>query len=264
MSKHVAVLPWWPHEPSEEERVGLKSIRALCEIPLVVVLPEGCEAPPYLRPSAFERFAPQHFKSSWDYSRLLLTAEFYKRFSQFDYTVIIQSDVLLLRSVTMEDLESFSFDYIGAPWVKRDSNRQLYLSGAGNGGFSMRRNTSFISVLESPTPFKAVPLNHFSPKRGLFLAGAIYGSAALRLTVEKLATSLVRAKVHEDTFWARIAPLLHPDFTVCPPEAAARFAVEREPAFVSTFAGESGPMGAHAWRKHGGDFFLAAARARYD
>jgi hypothetical protein len=67
---------------------------------------------------------------------------------------------------------------------------------------------------------------------------------------------MVPLGIHEDTFWSRVAPIVSSGLRICDAEMAARFAVEREPAFVVQFSGPDGPIGAHGWRKHGKEFFL--------
>jgi Uncharacterised nucleotidyltransferase/Protein of unknown function (DUF5672) len=64
---------------------------------------------------AIVRFPDAYFDSLQNYSRLLLTDEFYATFAQYEYILVIQDDVYVLR----DDLaywQARRFDYIGAPW----------------------------------------------------------------------------------------------------------------------------------------------------
>ena len=64
---------------------------------------------------AISRFPDACFDSVQNYSRLLLTDEFYATFAQYEYMLVIQDDVYVLR----DDLaywQARRFDYIGAPW----------------------------------------------------------------------------------------------------------------------------------------------------
>ena len=60
-----------------------------------------------------------------DYNRLLMTPEFYNRFSDYEYMFILQLDGWLIKGE--EELKRFlqmGFDYIGAPW--RDGGYRYY------------------------------------------------------------------------------------------------------------------------------------------
>ena len=98
---------------------------------------------------AISRFPDACFDSVQSYSRLLLTDEFYATFAQYEYMLVIQDDVYVLR----DDLaywQARRFDYIGAPWptgieyVLSMSHRpgiygHTVTAYVGNGGFSLRR-----------------------------------------------------------------------------------------------------------------------------
>ena len=95
------------------------------------------------------RFPDACLYSVRSYSRLLLTDEFYAAFAQYEYMLITQDDVYVLR----DDLPywlSRRFDYIGAPWpdgheVELSMSPRPGIHGhalrayVGNGGFSLRR-----------------------------------------------------------------------------------------------------------------------------
>ncbi len=98
---------------------------------------------------AIVRFPDACLDSRENYSCLLLHDEFYATFAQYEYMLVIQDDVYVLR----DDLaywQARRFDYIGAPWptgieyVLSMSHRPgIYghsvTAYVGNGGFSLRR-----------------------------------------------------------------------------------------------------------------------------
>jgi hypothetical protein len=98
---------------------------------------------------AIVRFPDACFDSMQSYSRLLLTDEFYATFAQYEYILVIQDDVYVLR----DDLaywQARRFDYIGAPWPtglefvlsmshKPGIHGHPVTAYVGNGGFSLRR-----------------------------------------------------------------------------------------------------------------------------
>jgi hypothetical protein len=95
------------------------------------------------------RFPNAYFDSQRDYNRLLLSDEFYGTFAQYEYMLVIQDDVYVLR----DDLaywQACRFDYIGAPWpmglehvLSMSHKPGIYghtlTAYVGNGGFSLRR-----------------------------------------------------------------------------------------------------------------------------
>jgi Protein of unknown function (DUF5672)/Uncharacterised nucleotidyltransferase len=98
---------------------------------------------------AIVRFPDACFDSKRSYSCLLLTDEFYATFAQYEYMLILQDDVYVLR----DDLpywQARRFDYIGAPWPmglefelsmshKPGIHGHTFTAYVGNGGFSLRR-----------------------------------------------------------------------------------------------------------------------------
>jgi hypothetical protein len=95
------------------------------------------------------RFPDTCLDSVHNYSRLLLTDGFYATFAQYEYMLVIQDDVYVLR----DDLtywQARRLDYIGAPWPrgheydlsmsrKPDIREYTITAYVGNGGFSLRR-----------------------------------------------------------------------------------------------------------------------------
>ena len=95
------------------------------------------------------RFPDACLDSVGNYSRLLLTDEFYAAFARYEYMLIIQDDVYVLRDDLPHWL-SRRYDYIGAPWpdghdVELSMSPRPAIHGCavrgyvGNGGFSLRR-----------------------------------------------------------------------------------------------------------------------------
>ena len=97
-----------------------------------------------------ERFPADFFRSIGDYSRLLLSEEFYQRFAAYEWMLICQLDVWVFRDELNYWCQQ-NFDYIGAPipscWdpCRDDENLDL----VGNGGFSLRRISAFLRVLQA-------------------------------------------------------------------------------------------------------------------
>ena len=104
------------------------------------------------------RFADDYFASIQGYNRLLLGREFYARFLRHEFTLVLQTDALLLR----DDLDAWMaqpYDYVGAPWpegvdifVNLDryagEHGQSVKARVGNGGLSLRRNRACLNLMD--------------------------------------------------------------------------------------------------------------------
>jgi len=91
----------------------------------------------------FERFEDSFFISISSYNKLMKSKLFYERFIKYNYILIYQLDAWVFK----DELNFWckkNFDYIGAPWY--NSNGEM-LNSAGNGGFSLRKVSTFNKLL---------------------------------------------------------------------------------------------------------------------
>lgn len=190
------------------------------------VSPEGLDCTYYVTryPDVrLERFPAAYFDSIDSYSRLLLSADFYSRFAQYVFVLILQPDAILFR----DDLDYWTdqpFDYIGAPWpdgleltVWRDrfagGNARRIKGKVGNGGLSLRRVKKCLGLIaEFPDTHQA----------------------------------FLRATANEDSYFA-IMGLLSDNFCLPDEVTASRFSMELRPEHYYSINGLHYPMGAHAW-----------------
>lgn len=156
---------------------------------ITFVLPEGCSTKEFSKvfPLADFRFFPtSRFESYESYNRWLLTPELYESFSNFTFTLICQSDAILIRPLS--ELVN-PYDYVGAPWIpgwlmgwhpirrtlthkKGLAKRRLEV---GNGGISVRRNSAFINFTSKVPRLgewtgEDMVISYFGPRYGLKIA----------------------------------------------------------------------------------------------
>ena len=178
------------------------------------------------------RFADDCFASIQGYNRLLLGTDFYTRFLRHEFTLVLQTDALLLR----DDLDSWMarpYDYVGAPWpegveilVNLDrfggEHGQVVKARVGNGGFSLRRNRACLALMEE-----------FPQALAYFTASAS----------------------SEDLFFSILGTV---STRFCLPNewVAAQFSLELGAARYHAINGGEPPMGGHAWTKYDADFWL--------
>lgn len=106
------------------------------------------------------RFPAKFFKNTETYSKLMLSIKFYQVFQSYQYMLICQPDVWLLKTANiLRDFAGLGYDYIGAPWFpsmriqfpsKKYTDWYLkeYELSVGNGGLSLRNIKNTICILK--------------------------------------------------------------------------------------------------------------------
>ena len=175
----------------------------------------------------FEFFDDDYFLSVEGYNRLLLSVDFYRRFSDYDYLLIHQPDAILIK----DDLDcwmSCDFDYLGAPWptgITLDAyidNADSLAGGnitayVGNGGFSLRSVRKTISIIERCRELHAVWLSK---------------------------------QLNEDCFFA-FAGVMTDEYRIPNQLVASTFSLEIGHDYYYSLNNQKFPTGGHAWWKFG-------------
>ena len=228
---------------------------------IVFVVPEKLDCSPQINmiPSArIERFDNSFFSSVSSYNRLLLTTGFYERFSDFDYMLIYQPDAWVFRDELDYWCEK-NYDYIGGPFVLKYGKYEQVIPG--NGGFSLRRISAFLRVLNnteqrmfSPELLKDFFINYvasgkywqalrpllrlfglYPNKRGKYLKQMYYQ----KFNSEDMIFYFLSSRFTDDG-------LTMPDISEC-----SLFSLDVAPQrFFQKL-----PFGAHAWMKDSCDFW---------
>ncbi|MEX2527833.1 MAG: DUF5672 family protein [Gemmatimonadota bacterium] len=184
-----------------------------------------------LEPDDIIRFSDDHFRSTRSYSALLRGPHFYDLCPDWVYALIYQLDSF----VFLDELEFWcgqDIDYVGAPWPNFDwvgEGRHAWLrhlpipwsrlGEVGNGGFSLRRLSTFRRLSRK----WQVP--------GKFI------------------------NVNEDLYWSWVMPILEPSFQIPPAHVARAFAVELAPSEEVSKAGRL-PFGCHAFERYEPEFWM--------
>ncbi len=242
----LVVVPIYKDEISVEELV---SVKRLCELihpeNIKLVCPDSLvveKLPEILSNVRVERFADHYFESVSGYNKLMLEIDFYKRFINYKYILIYQLDCYLFSS-RLDEFTTLDFDYIGAPWPRKNIYRlfakvyplDLRLGGicrlllgksttVGNGGFSLRKVDAFIKVLK------------------------------------KLNWRLKSWKFNEDLFYSHCAPLYCKGFKVSDEKTAVKFGLDQEPKEFIDKYGLDKPLGCHGWNQYEKSVYSEATR----
>lgn len=243
----AVVVPIYRQELSLEEQTSLRHLEAhLGRYDRFFVAPESLHP----RRPGFEviAFADDCFETVDSYSRLLLSAAFYRTFSRYRYILVYQLDSLVFSDALIRWCEA-GYDYVGAPWLTDPANPERGFSRVGNGGLSLRRVSSALEVLESARPV-ALWRDFFSAS--LPDVGSLHWRKRLRVLREARRGAGWYAghySLNEDRFWSDRAALFDPGFRVAPPAVALEFAFERAPRFCYARNGNRLPFGCHAWSR---------------
>jgi len=203
------------------------------------------------------KFRDADFKSLDSYSRLLLSRRFYEAFADYEYILIYQLDSLVFR----DELKCWcqqGFDYIGAPLFRVKGDVSSGFSGACNGGFSLRKVSSFLNVLnskryvEEEVPFL---MDVFHKPFVEVRPSSVLRRWQKRVTVARAVRRGVdvyagNCSLNEDHFWSGRSSYFEPEFRVASPEMALRFAFEAGPSHCFQLNGKQLPFGAHAWKRY--------------
>jgi hypothetical protein len=221
---------------------------------IFIILPESLEAD-WKEKSGFKTiiFNDSYFKDKLSYSKLLCRKEFYESFSDFFYIQIIQTDCWVFED-KLDYFSKLGFDYIGAPWMEGgfDGYPKEKLWKTGNGGFSLRKVSSFISTLEkieyTPKGKMAVfKSKQRSPK-------GIIKNFGIRNNLKHY----IKEAPGEDIFWSVYVPQIfnQSDFKIADPVIASHYAFEVLPRFLfEKVTNGKLPMGCHNWLKNDPDFW---------
>ncbi len=151
MEECIVVIPMYSNQLRWYEQISLERVmNVLKEYSICFCLPERLvlDLLPLENEIIIERFSNRFFENIDSYNKMMLSLEFYKRFTTYKYMLIYQLDAL----VFSDQLGSFlklNYDYIGAPWfgsnvLKLDTVK----SKVGNGGLSLRSVDGCIRLLE--------------------------------------------------------------------------------------------------------------------
>jgi hypothetical protein len=209
-----------------------------------------------------QRFSDRYFGTPAASSKLLLSRQFYERFSEYQYLLIYHLDSL----VFSDQLSSWcaeGFDYIGAPWITYDgapyASFNVYDNKVGNGGFSLRKIQSFLKVFQSDN-FAEAPAHYWRRVRGSHNGcGRLVRLPWMILKHLKRFNNarweMSRYPYNEDAFWTNRATHYYPEFKVAPVETALRFAFECGPRICLERNGGRLPFGCHAWKRYDREFW---------
>jgi hypothetical protein len=224
-----------------------KSLKQCCDVlssyPLVFVKPQSLNITNLKKDYpqiAEENFADSYFENIVGYNRLMMSPEFYDRFSDCQYILIYQLDAFVFRDELKQWCDK-DYDYLGAPWLLKPKYYALHMrlflkikaigyriqgrpfrklivgDKIGNGGFSLRKVFSHYEV----TVKKKDKIDYF------------------------LKQSEVYSEFNEDVFWGT----QNPEFIYPTLNEALTFSIDEYPELCFQMNHNKIPFGCHGWSK---------------
>lgn len=150
----VVVIPYYHNDLTEGEEISFQScLSVLKNYPIVLVIPQKIskESCPVGENLSYEVVPDFWLESVASYNQMMLSKEFYIRFDKYEYMLVFQLDAFVF-SDSLDWFCKLQYDYIGAPWLRgwkylRDMNHGVW--HVGNGGFSLRKISAFINILNT-------------------------------------------------------------------------------------------------------------------
>jgi hypothetical protein len=248
-------------ELTSEEQISYKHlVHFLADYDKYIVVPDGLD----VKFSGFgiKRFDLKFFGSLAAHTRLMLSEEFYQRFCNYKFILIYHLDSLVF-SDELKKWCDMNYDYIAAPWIKHSdapyAGNPGYEGKVGSGGFSLRKVSSFLKVINSE-----VPRYPYWGRLDL-LKDSIANRSKWQTFIMRIAkvlglfnnarSEMSRYSKNEEHFWTNRGKHYYPAFNIAPENVALEFAFECVPRYCFEMNNYSLSFGCHAWHKYDREFW---------
>lgn len=256
IKKVAIVIPFYKTSPSKDEEISIKHLtKFLKKYDKFLVLPDSIKNVSFKIPGAkIVNFSNKYFTSVKKYSELLTTKIFYEKFSEYEYILIYQLDALGFSNQLIQWCDK-GYDYIGAPFFNPMIGGLSYKLGdpvsGGNGGFSLRKVSSFIKVIDHAEDLAT------KSSSNQFIRKLWFIKAVLTCKSHKIWLNAPPKDYpfNEDGFWSYEAVKYYPKFRVAPFKEALKFSFERFPRKCLESNNNQIPFGCHAWTRYDRNFW---------
>lgn len=254
-SKVCIVVPLHKGELNEYEQISLKTIQKhfIYEKKFLLTYFENKINIPNFEKKIFDR---KHFKNIESYNDLCLSIDFYKSFLDYEYILICQLDVIVIKNEILKYIHE-KLSYIGAPTGKKNpffrKEKKLWARRYFcNGGFSLRNVNDFINTLESSKV--SFPLNYLviyeCMKSGFLKYFKLYFKTFFSKNKFKGEFFAKNFYLKEDTFWTYFSNLFNKDFKLPTLRQSTSFSFDGEPYFYYKKNKFKLPMALHGHFKY--------------
>ncbi|MGQ7853149.1 DUF5672 family protein [Pedobacter sp. WC2501] len=257
MKRACVVIPIYKEVLNAFELISLQQcFNVLGEYDIYFVIPARLEATiannVFIKEkqAQYKTFNNHFFFSTTGYNLLMKKPGFYKAFLDYEFMLIYQLDAFVFKN-ELAYWCNCGYDYIGAPFMKKNSDGTFAIAGQGNGGFSLRKISSSYKVVKR---FKKLSFEHpfFSDKKPFYIN--LWRDIKYNFMCN-FSFYPFQPVVNEDVFWAVLIPEAFKNFRVPPASAAIPFSFEVNPRGLYQMNGNRVPFGCHAWWRYDLDFW---------
>ena len=165
------VIPTHKYELSEQEKHSLKQCYTILkDYDIRIACPEKIKNAFQNDGFFVESFDNECFSSKPNYNNFKVSYALYERFKKYKYVLIHELDAFVFKDELLQWAEK-DYDVIGAPWCQFCSNKDDNL--VGNGGLSLRKVQTFISLLNG-TNIDLSKRSGFFRNEDFFLANFLF------------------------------------------------------------------------------------------
>lgn len=256
MKKVAIIIPTHKASLNRDDLISLRYLKKyLSKYDRFFVVPEGTKQKNIGQKNIkFIEFPQKYFQSWRGYNELLLQEDFYKKFSEYEYILIYQLDVLVFSDELIFWCKE-NYDYIAPPWfspiIGRLSHKKGFPPSGGNGGFSLRKVSSAISVLNEVNKSAKRKSTRGIVQKFWFILAVLTGKSHQKW----LNAPADNYPFAEDGFWSLEAPKYLNGYRVPNFSEALKFGFERFPKKSFKLNNKKLPFGVHAWKKYDEKFW---------
>ena len=193
-------------------------------------------------------FRDRFFRDINGYNALMLSYRFYHALRSFQYILVFQLDAWVFRD-ELHHWCDMGYDYIGAPWLSKNSaSIEDAFRGVGNGGFSLRNVSAFRKVLRSFRYIRSFSeCVDFHRRRQSSRMTTMLSILRNKTVANNTFCLLNNFGANEDKFWGIHVPNKFSWFRVPGLDVALRFSFESRCRESYKWNGDQLPFGCHGW-----------------
>ena len=246
---------------TDAEQISLKHLlHYLDRYDRYIIIPESLDFS--LPDFGTVRFDDKYFGSVDAHRSLLFSTDYYQAFSSYEFILSYHLDALVFSDELMYWCDR-DYDFIGPPWIiHKDApyfGNSAYEGKVGNGGFSLKKVSSFLKVMNS-TEFAIDPDEYWRKfhARQRLPRRILNWPKKLRMKSHRynnVRWEMDRWNRNEDLFIADRATHYYPGFKIAPLDVALRFGFESVPRYCYDVTGHTLPFGCHAWERYDREFW---------
>jgi hypothetical protein len=98
--------------------------------------------------------------NSITYSELFATKSIIYDYIDTDIFLVFQTDSMIIQKNAHLINDFLDYDYVGSPWIKSDFIPAIECDFIGNGGFSLRKKSKMLEIIENVNWYEMEPFNY--------------------------------------------------------------------------------------------------------